>query len=50
MSQEEDSLLPDPEKLELLVSYVRRLGNHLEQQSAVDIIVRNQITWPKLVV
>lgn len=41
--------LPDPEKLLLLVNYVRRVASYLDKMDGVDIIVRNQIEWPSLV-
>jgi len=40
--------LPDPEKLELLVRYVRRTASYLDSKDAADIIVRQQIVWPKV--
>ena len=41
--------LPDPEKLLLLVNYVRRVASYLDKMDGVDIIVRNQVEWPSLV-
>ena len=40
--------MPDPEKLELLVRYVRRTASYLDSKDAADIIVRQQISWPKV--
>merc|ERR1712107_298875 len=40
--------VPDPEKLELLVRYVRRTASYLDSKDAADIIVRQQISWPKV--
>ena len=37
------------EKLLLLVDYVRRSAHYLDKLDAVDIIVRNNINWPKLI-
>ena len=47
--EEGEATLPDPEKLLLLVSYVRRVASYLDKMDGVDIIVRNQIEWPSLV-
>ena len=47
--QEGDTALPDPEKLLLLVNYVRRVASYLDKMDGVDIIVRNQIEWPSLI-
>jgi len=47
--EDDTAPLPDPEKLLLLVNYVRRLANVLENADAVDIIVKNDIKWPALV-
>ena len=41
--------LPDPEKLLLLVNYVRRVAHYLDKTDALDIIVKTQISWPSLV-
>jgi len=51
MKEKEDGStdLPDPEKLLLLVNYVRRVANYLDTMDAVDIIVSNNIKWPALV-
>ena len=51
MKEKEDGStdLPDPEKLLLLVNYVRRVANYLDTTDAVDIIVSNNIKWPALV-
>ena len=46
---EDETPLPDPEKLLLLVDYVRRSAHYLDKLDAVDIIVRNNINWPKLI-
>ena len=40
--------LPDPEKLLLLVNYVRRVASYLDNMDGLDIIVRNKIEWPSL--
>jgi hypothetical protein len=48
--QDEAGKEPDPEQLELLVSYVRRVSSYLAGTSATDLIVSNKIVWPKLVV
>ena len=40
--------MPDPEKLELLVRYVRRTASYLDSKDAADIIVRQQVSWPKV--
>lgn len=46
---EEDSVpLPDPEKLALLVNYVRKVASYLEELDGIEIIVKNQISWPRL--
>ena len=47
--QEGDTPLPDPEKLLLLVNYVRRVASYLDKMDGVDIIVRNKVEWPSLV-
>jgi len=41
--------LPDPEKILLLVNYVRRVAHYLDKTDATDIIVKAQISWPPLV-
>jgi len=41
--------LPDPEKLLLLVNYVRRVAHYLDTTDAIDIIVKTQIAWPPLI-
>ena len=46
---EDETPLPDPEQLLLLVDYVRRSAHYLDKLDAVDIIVRNNINWPKLI-
>ena len=48
--QDEVGQEPDPEQLELLVSYVRRVSSYLTETSATDLIVSNKIVWPKLVI
>lgn len=45
---EEVEPVPDPEKLLLLVNYVRNVANYLENLDGVDVIVKNDISWPKL--
>ena len=46
---EEDVVpLPDPEKLALLVNYVRNVAHYLENLDGVEIIVKNQLSWPRL--
>ena len=46
---EEDVVpLPDPEKLALLVNYVRHVASYLENLDGIEIIVKNQISWPRL--
>ena len=46
---EEDVVpLPDPEKLAKLVNYVRHVASYLDNLDGIDIIVKNQISWPKL--
>merc|ERR1711941_78648 len=46
---EEDVVpLPDPEKLALLVNYVRHVASYLENLDGVEIIVKNQLSWPRL--
>ena len=45
----EESPQPDPEQLQLLVDYVRRVANYLDSMDGIDIIVKNNISWPKLV-
>ena len=45
---EDGQLLPDPEKLELLVRYVRRTASYLDSKDATEIIVKQQIVWPKV--
>jgi len=47
-AEEDVTPLPDPEKLALLVTYVRNVSSYLEHLDGVDIIVKNQISWPKL--
>ena len=47
-SEEKEVPVPDPEKLLLLVNYVRGVAHYLESLDGVEIIVKNQITWPKL--
>ena len=47
-AEEEVVPLPDPEKLALLVSYVRNVAQYLEDLDGIEIIVKNQISWPKL--
>ena len=49
LKEESEEQVPDPEKLELLVSYVRRTAHHLNQLDGVDIIVKNNVKWLKLV-
>jgi len=49
MKEAEDAELPDPEKLELLVNYVRRVANYLDITESADIIVKNKIVWPSLI-
>ena len=49
MSQDEEEQPLDAEKVEVLVSYVRRTATYLAGQDAAAIIVRNSIAWPKLV-
>jgi len=44
----ESGLTPDPEKLELLVRYVRKTASYLDSKDGADIIVRQQIVWPKV--
>jgi len=44
----EEGKLPDPEKLELLVRYVRRTASYLDSKDAMEIIVKQQISWPKV--
>ena len=44
----EEGKLPDPEKLELLVRYVRRTASYLDSKDAMEIIVKQQIYWPKV--
>ena len=46
--EEEAVSLPDPEKLALLVNYVRSVASYLENLDGVEIIVKNQISWPRL--
>jgi len=43
-----DGQLPDPEKLELLVRYVRKTASYLDSKDAAEIIVKQQIVWPKV--
>ena len=43
-----DYQLPDPEKLELLVRYVRKTASYLDSKDAAEIIVKQQIVWPKV--
>jgi len=43
-----DDQLPDPEKLELLVRYVRKTASYLDSKDAAEIIVKQQIVWPKV--
>ena len=46
---EEDVVpIPDPEKLAMLVNYVRSVAQYLENLDGVEIIVKNQVTWPRL--
>jgi len=40
---------PDPEKLLLLVNYVRRVAQYLDKMDSIDLIVKNDIKWPSLV-
>ena len=47
--EDETAPLPDPEKLLLLVNYVRRVSNYLDNADAVDIIVKNDIKWPSII-
>ena len=47
-SEEKEVPVPDPEKLLLLVNYVRGVAHYLESLDGVEIIVKNQIIWPKL--
>ena len=49
VSQDEEEQPLDAEKVEMLVSYVRRTATYLAEQDAATIIVRNNIAWPKLV-
>jgi len=44
----EEGQLPDPEKLELLVRYVRKTASYLDSKDAAEIIVKQQIVWPKV--
>jgi len=48
-AEDDEDQLPDPEKLELLVNYVRRVIRYLDTTESVDIIVKNKITWPALI-
>jgi len=43
-----DEQLPDPEKLELLVRYVRKTASYLDSKDGAEIIVKQQIVWPKV--
>jgi len=47
--EHEQTPLPDPEKMLLLVNYVRRVAHYLDNSDAVDIIVKTEITWPSLI-
>ena len=47
--EQEQTPLPDPEKMLLLGNYVRRVAHYLDNSDAVDIIVKTQITWPSLI-
>jgi len=49
MNEDEEGQLADPEKLEILVNYVRRVANYLDQMDSVDLIVSNKINWPPLI-
>jgi len=49
MQEDEEGQIPDPEKLEILVNYVRRVSHYLDQLDSVDIIVKNTINWPPLI-
>jgi len=46
---EEEVPVPDPEKILLLVKYVRRVAHYLDQIDGVELIVQNKINWPALV-
>merc|ERR1719342_1181405 len=46
---EDDSTpAPDPEKLLMLVRYVRKVANYLDNMDAIDLIVKTNVVWPKL--
>jgi len=46
---EEDAVpVPDPEKLLKLVNYVRNVSHYLENLDGVEVIVKNELSWPKL--
>ena len=47
-ADEEVTPVPDPEKLLLLVKYVRNVAHYLENLDGVEVIVQNKISWPKL--
>lgn len=47
-ADEEVTPVPDPEKLLLLVNYVRNVAHYLENLDGVEVIVQNKISWPKL--
>ena len=44
----EQTPAPDPEQMMKLVKYVRSVAHYLDNLSAVDIIVKNNIDWPKV--
>ena len=46
---EDEVPVPDPEKILLLVKYVRRVAHYLDQIDGVELIVQNKINWPALV-
>jgi len=46
---EDDSTpAPDPEKLLMLVRYVRKVAHYLDNMDAIDLIVKTNVVWPKL--
>ena len=46
--EDNESPTPDPEKLLLLVNYVRRVAQYLDKMDSIDLIVKNEVKWPSL--
>jgi len=47
-ARDDELSVPDPEQLLLLVKYVRLVASYLDKMDATEIIVKNNISWPRL--